>query len=248
MTCESVEQWMIEKRAFLVDPDESMPVAVADHLQTCAACQRQAQWEAAIHRSMHQVEVPGQLELDIQYQLRRARRERQRARTLYVSLAAAAALLLTVCLSWYIQRPYDLTKLSAAIVSMEMESRRTIASQAFAQPVNAQQLKLWLERQGVGATIPKRLKLQCVTAAHIVDIGGRKVPVLELQVGGSAGKVCLLERRFFDEKSLRQLHDNENLSSFILADSDDSQSLGWMIVYQGSAQLFVEGTLNPNGA
>lgn len=248
MTCESVEQWMIERRSFQVEPDESMPVAVAEHLQTCASCQRQAQWEAAIHRSMHQVEVPGQLELDIQYQLRRARRDRQRARTLYASLAAAAALFLTICLSWYIQRPYDLTKLSAAIVSMEMESLRTIVSQTFTEPVNAQQLKLWLERQGVGVTIPKRLKLQYVTAAHIVEIGGRKVPVLELQAGGSTSRVCLLERRYFDEKSQRQLHDSDNLASFIVADSDDSQSLGWMIVYQGSAQLFVEGTLNPNGA
>jgi hypothetical protein len=108
-------------------------------------------------------------------------------------------------------------------------------------------LKAWLQRQGVNAVIPKKLKVQYLTTAHIIEVQGRKVPVLELRTGGSTCRVCLLERRYFPEKLDRELRELDNLASHIIADSDESSSLGWMIVDQGSAMLFVEDGQSPNG-
>lgn len=246
MTCDQVQRWMEEHRPFAQAKGNRIPVSTSQHVESCSTCQRQWQWELAVHHAMHNVAVPDQLEQELQHSLCRVRRERQRARVLYASMAAAAVLLLTLALNWYLQQPYDLAKLSSIVSSLE--NQRPIASLVVTQPVRIHDLKQWLERQGVNASIPQRIKLQYVTSLQLVEMAGRKVAVLDLQAGGITSKVCLLERRFFNEKSMRQLHDSDNLTSFIISDNDESATLGWMIVEPSSAHLFVEGPLNPNGA
>lgn len=246
MTCIEVQNWCLESAIRRPSDCTNAPVEVTQHLSHCAACQANLQLDEQVCSLMKQVEVPAHGAAAVLWNLRKRRRERQRARVLYWSMSAAAALLLALLTGWYLQRPYDLGKLSQTITQLDLQ--RSITAHQFTAPVQKSDLKAWLQRQGVSAVIPQKLKVQYLTRAHIIEIQGRKVPVLELRAGGSTCHVCLLERRYFHEKRDRDLREHENLASHIIADSDESTSLGWMIVDQGSAMLFVEDGQLPNGA
>lgn len=245
MTCADVQRWCLESAVHRPSDCTNAPVEITEHLSHCASCQASLQLDEHVCTLMKQVEVPAHGTEVVLWNLRKRRRERQRARVLYWSMSAAAALLLAVMTGWYLQRPYDLSKLSQTIALLDVNQATT--THHFTIPVQKADLKAWLQRQGVNAVIPYKLKVQFVTRAHIIEIQGRKVPVLELRTGGSTCHVCLLERRYFQEKRDRDLREHENLASHIIADNDESTSLGWMIVNQGSAMFFVEDGQVPNG-
>lgn len=250
MKCEDVKQWLEGSRTFAKGSEEGLSNEISEHLVACPECtlqrQREDQFDHSIHRVIQDLVIPAQLEKSILWRLRQARRQRQRAWVVYGSLAAAAAFLMALCLNWYFQRPYDLAYLQEALNGIEL--RRNIVRHDIVAGASAAELKQWLSRQGIAASIPARLKLSCVKTAYVVETSGRKVAVLELQSGTSTSKVCLLQRRYFNEPWQRQMREQSALSSFVIADHDQSESLGWMIVDQGSAHLFVEGTLPHNGA
>lgn len=249
MKCDEVQQWVIVHRSWNVEGLEVISTEITEHLAACAACQKlrqlETQFDSAVHQILHQVAIPIELESSVLWKLRRARRQRQRSRTLHWSLAAAAALLMAVCLNWYVQRPYDLARLHDAVVAID--SRRTVATYDVAKGHQTADLQQWLKRQGISTTIPNRLKLQHLTGACIVETGGRKVAVLEMRSGSSTSTICLLQRRYFNDQLQRKLQEQNSLSSFVIADTDVSESLGWMIVDQGSAHLFVDGMIPQNG-
>ncbi|MFT3878106.1 MAG: hypothetical protein QM703_00420 [Gemmatales bacterium] len=250
MMCNEVQKWLLTSRFFSKDAGESVSTEVAEHLAGCAACQtfqqHEVRFDNAVHQAMHEVAIPIGLESSVLWKLRQSRRQQQRSRVLYWSLATAAALLMTVSLNWYVQRPYDLARLHEIIAAGQI--RRTVGTYDMAKGRQVADLQQWLQRQGVPASLPGRLKLQHLTAAYIVEAGGRKVPVLEMRVGSSTSTICLLQRRYFNEQLQKKFHEQDNLTSFVIADSDGSDSLGWMIVDQGSAHLFVEGMVPQNGA
>ncbi|MFO0816080.1 MAG: hypothetical protein U0796_22915 [Gemmatales bacterium] len=245
MTCQEVNEWLLTHRPQQATAECHAPQDVLDHVGQCASCQQEQQLDAFLRRAMHQVEPSPDLAGNILWQLRQRRRSQQRAQTLYWSMAAAAAFFLAICLHWYVQQPYDLSQLSQKVAALEF--KQPIASLVLEQPLPQAQLVQWFSRQGVSISIPKRLKLEHLTGLYVVESGGRKVAVLELRAGGSVSKVCLLERRFFNTRTQRDMFD-ENLASFVIADSDDAETLGWMIVDKSSAHLFVEGTLPVGGA
>lgn len=249
MNCQEVQQWISHSRAFAADQVESLSPELITHLESCAACkqlhQQEIRFDQAVHAAMHEVTVPMDAEKVMQWRLRQARRQRQRTRVLHWTLAAAAVFALVVSLVWYLQRPYDLARLHEAIQSIE--TRRPVATYVISQARQQGDLQQWLKRQGVATAIPSRLKLQYLTAAYIVEIGGRKVAVLELAAGSSTSKVCLLQRRYFNETLQQRWQEQAVLSSVVISDHEQSESLGWMIVDQGSAHLFVEGLVPQNG-
>ena len=250
MKCQEVQQWLLLSRAFAEGHEKPAPVELSQHLVNCVDCknlQQQEVWyDQAIHEAMHKVTIPVDLERQVLWRLRQARRQQQRARVLYGTLAAAAAFIIAICLGWYIQRPYDLARLHEAIQGIE--SRQTSSTYIPGQGKQPGDLQLWLKRQGVASSLPARLKLQHLTAAYLVEIGGRKVAVLEMRAGSSTSMVCLLQRRLFNEQLQQQMRDQAILSSVVISDHEHSESLGWMIVDQGSAHLFVDGMVPQNGA
>lgn len=245
MTCVEVQSWCLESATRRPSDGANAPVEITEHLAQCAACQASLRLDEQVCTLIKQVEVPVDGASTLLWNLRKRRREQQRARVLYWSMSVAAAALLAVMVGWYLQRPFDLNHLAQTVSQFEI--KRTITSHTFPAPVQMADLKAWLQRQGVNAVIPKKLKVQYLTTAHIIEVQGRKVPVLELRTGGSTCRVCLLERRYFPERLDRELREQDNLASHIIADSDESSSLGWMIVDQGSAMLFVEDGQLPNG-
>lgn len=249
MMCEEVQHWLLTKRSFSKNEGGTLSTELSSHLSGCLDCQafqqREDRFDETVHQAIHELAIPPDLEKSILWKLRQVRLQRQRSRVLYWSLAAAAALVLTVCLNWYLQQPYDLERLHEVVVTGQ--SGRLVASYDVARGKQASDLQQWLQRQGVAAALPNRLKLQHLTAAYLVESGGRKVPVLELRAGSSTSTVCLLQRRYFNEQLKKKLQQQVSLSSYVIADSDDSDSLGWMIVDQGSAHLFVEGMVPQNG-
>jgi hypothetical protein len=250
MTCGSVKDWLLQSRAFATTEVEAASAEVVDHLATCPACQafqqQDIQFDKVVHAAIQQVTVPISLAEQINWQLRVARRQRQRSRTLHWSMAAAASFLLALFLGWYVQRPYDLVRLHDSIDGIEL--RRFGAEYVPDSQKQPGDLKQWLQRQGVAVSIPARLKLQHLSSAYLVESAGRKVAVLEMRAGSSTSKICLLQRRYFNERQQQHLIEQGALSSFVIADHDDSDSIGWMIVDQGSAHLFVDGMLPVNGA
>lgn len=249
MKCDEIQSFLRTSRSWDGHADEDVSSDVVEHLSTCVACQsfqqQEDRFDKEVHLAMHQVAIPMELEKSILWNLRQARRQQQRSRALYGSLAAAAAILIAVCLNWYVQRPYDLALLHETVVALE--SRRTVATYDLTKGRQPADLQQWLQRQGISASIPNRLKMQHLIAAYIVEIGGRKVPVLEMRVGNSTSTVCLLQRRYFNDQLQKKLQEQDSLTSFVIADNDSSESLGWMIVDQGSAHLFVEGMTPQNG-
>ena len=249
MKCEEIQSMLRTSRSWSRHADEAISSDVVEHLSACAACQliqqQEYRFDEEVHQAMHEVAIPMELEKSILWKLRQARRQQQRSRALYWSLAAAAALLMAVCLSWYMQRPYDLARLHDTVADLGL--RRTVGTYDLAKGRQPADLQQWLQRQGVSASIPNRLKMQHLIAAYIVEVGGRKVPVLELKVGSSTSTVCLLQRRYFNDQLQKKLQEQDSLTSFVIADNDNSESLGWMIVDQGSAHLFVEGMAPQNG-
>ena len=255
MNCQDVQDWLLTLHPSLeggipaVEQSgtvSSAPASVVDHVAGCTHCQQEQRFDAFMRQAMRHVEPAPELASNILWQLRQRRRSAQRASTLYWSMAAAAAFFLAICLHWYVQQPYDLANLSNQVAALDLK-----------QPANSlmpdellekEQLIQWFKRQGVAVTIPKRLKLQHVAALFVVESGGRKVAVLDLRLGGSTGKVCLLERRYFRADALRSLAENLSLSSFVITDSDEADTLGWMIVDRASAHLFVEGDIPEGGA
>ncbi|HQR07183.1 MAG TPA: hypothetical protein PLN21_10195 [Gemmatales bacterium] len=249
MMCEEVQQWLLTNRSWCKDAGVFVSTEIAEHLAGCNTCQafqkQEARFDNAVHQAMHEVAIPMELESSVLWKLRQARRQQQRSLVLYWSLAAAAAMLMAVCLNWYVQRPYDLARLHEVVAAGQ--TRRTVATYDVAKGRQDIDLQQWLQRQGVAVSIPSRLKVEHLTAAYIIEVGGRKIPVLEMRVGSSTSTVCLLQRRYFNEQLQKKFHDQDSLTSFVIADSADSGSLGWMIVDQGSAHLFVEGMVPQNG-
>lgn len=247
--CNEVQQWLFTSRSFSKDAGEAVSTELIEHLAGCTACQafqqQESRFDISVHQAMHEVTIPMELENSVLWKLRQTRRQQQRSRVLYWSLAAAAALLMAFSLNWYVERPYDLPRIHEAIAAGQ--TRRTGATYDIAKGRLAVDLQQWLQRQGVAASIPNRLKLQHLTAAYIVEAGGRKIPVLEMRVGSSTSTICLLQRRYFNEQLQKNFYDQDSQTSFVIADSDGSDSLGWMIVDQGSAHLFVEGMVPQNG-
>jgi hypothetical protein len=247
MNCDEIQLRLRTSRSWSRNADEAIPTEVVEHLSTCAACrsyqEQEDRFDSEVHQMMHEVAVPMELEKSLLWKLRQARRQQQRSRALYWSMAAAAALLMAVSLNWYIQRPYDLVRLHETIVVLEF--RHTVATYDLTKGSKPADLQQWLQRQGISASIPNRLKMQHLIAAYIVEVGGRKVPVLEMRVGSSTSTVCLLQRRYFNDQLQKKLQ--EQMTSIVIADNDSSESLGWMIVDQGSAHLFVEGMTPQNG-
>lgn len=250
MSCQEIQNRIIAMRSFSHDEDALLTEETRQHVAQCSGCQKllktDSQFDAMLHQVMHQVSAPESLESGIQWRLRQQRRARQRSRTLYWSLAAAAALLMAISVNWYIHRPYDLSNLAVAM--SQLDGQQSAVSFDPAQGQQKAELFQWLRRNGFSSEVPARLKLQFLTGASVVQIGGRKVPVLELKVGGAISRVCLLQRRFFDERKVQQLKEEDNLSSFVVADHDDAPAVGWMIVERGSAHLFIEGFFLPDGA
>lgn len=248
--CKEVQQWLLTNRSFCRNAGEPVSTEISEHLIGCTVCQafqqHETRFDNAVHQVMHEVAIPMELESSVLWKLRQSRRQHQRSRALYWSVAAAAALLMAICLNWYVQRPYDLARLHEVIAAGQ--TRRTVATYDVAKGRQAVDLQQWLKRQGVSASIPNRLKLQHLTAAYIVEAGGRKIPVLEMRVGSSTSTICLLQRRYFNEQLQKKFDDQDSLASFVIADTDRSDSLGWMIVDQGSAHLFVEGMVPQDGA
>jgi hypothetical protein len=244
MTCQELQLWCHESAARRPGDLASAPSDVSEHLSNCAACQASLKLDQHICEQIKQVDLPTDGVATMLWNVRRRQREWQRARVLYWSMSAAAALLLAVMLGWYFQRPYDLNTLVSKVNQIDVQ--KVVSSQQFPAPIQAADLKAWLNRQGLTPEIPKKLRLQFLTAAYIIEVQGRKVAVLELRTGGNISRVCLLERRYFPESLHRQLKEEDNLASHIIADSDDSNGLGWMIVNQGSAMLFVDD-VGPNG-
>jgi len=249
MKCDEVQQLLIANRSWTGHANDAVSAEAVEHLLGCAACQlfqqREDRFDKEVHQAMHEVAIPMELEKSLLWKLRQDRRQRQRSRALYGSLAAAAALLMAVCLNWYVHRPYDLARLHETVAALE--SRRTLATYDLAKGRQPADLQQWIQRQGVSASIPNRLKMQHLIAAYIVEVGGRKVPVLEMRVGSSTSTVCLLQRRYFNDQLQRKLQEQDSLTSFVIADNDGSESLGWMIVDQGSAHLFVDDMAPQNG-
>lgn len=250
MSCQEIQNRIIAMRSFSHDEDAQLTDETRQHVAQCSGCQKllqtDTQFDALLHQVIHQVSAPESLESGIQWRLRQQRRARQRSRTLYWSLSAAAALLLAVSVNWYLNRPYDLSSLAVSMATLDRQHNAV----SFEQLNGLQKIELiqWLKRNGFSSDIPSRIKLEHLTGASVVVIGGRKVPVLELKAGGAISRVCLLQRRFFDEKKVKQLKDDENLSSFVVTDRDDAASVGWMIVERGSAHLFIDGFFLPDGA
>lgn len=249
MECREVREWVLTSRPFVQNEGEGAPSACKEHLAGCTQCQQyqkaDQRFDDAVHAMMQAMVVPADLESRIQWRLRQERRRQQRSRVLYWSMSAAALFFFVVSINWYYQRPYDLTRLHETITGME--SRRAISTYDLSHGKQPSDLQQWLNRQGIAVSLPARLKLQHLTAAYIVEAGGRKVPVLELRAGSATSKICLLHRRYFDEHVQQQMRDQGLLSSYVITDHDQSESLGWMIVEQGSAYLFVEGLPPHNG-
>lgn len=250
MNCQELHHRILALRAFTDNADAALEEDARLHVAQCAACQQlmhaDQQFDAMLQQAMHQVVVPESLESVIQWRLRQQHRVRQRSRTLYWSLAAAAALLMAVTLNWYLHLPYDLSSLAVAIT--EINKQHSAVSFDPLQGQQKAELMQWLRQNGFSTEIPSRIKLQFLTGASVVQIGRRKVPVLELKTGGAISRVCLLQRRFFDERKIRQLKEEENVSSFVVSDREDTAAVGWMIVERGSAHLFIEGFFLPDGA
>lgn len=249
MKCNEVQQWLLTSRSWSRDAREPVSTEIGEHLAGCTDCQvfqqHESQFDHTVRQTMQEVAIPVDLENNVFWKLRQARRQQQRSRALYWSLAAAAALLLAASLNWYVQRPYDLARLHEIIAAGQI--RRTVATYDIAKGRQAVDLQQWLQRQGVSISIPNRLKLRHLTAAYIIEAGGRKIPVLEMRVGSSSSVICLLQRRYFNEPLQKKFHEQDILTSFVIADADGSDSLGWMIVDQGNAHLFVEGMVPQNG-
>jgi hypothetical protein len=237
MTCQEVQDWVLAHR----DARDAAPSNVLDHVAGCSHCQQEQRFDAFMSQAMQQVEPSPELSDNILWQLRQRRRSAQRASTLYWSMAAAAAFFLAICLHWYVQQPYDLANLSTKVAALDFNHPSTAL--VIDQPLSKDQLVQWFQRQGVSVTIPQRLKLQFVSAIYVVESAGRKVAVLDMRAGGSMSKVCLLERRFFSPRAQRSLAENQDLASFVIADTDDADALGWMIVDRASAHLFVDGAI-----
>jgi hypothetical protein len=197
---------------------------------------REEAFDAAVRPALLDVSVPPNLSQRIGWALRRERRARQRRNSLYASLAAAALLCIALSIGWYFQRPYDLTRL-------QEQSGNVLAR--FDPPARAREHELaeWLHRQGIAVTAPAQLKLQFLTSAYVIEVGGRKVAVLELNKPGSASRVYLLQRKYFNEKQRQEL-EQEGIVSKIIADRDDSLSLGWIIIDQGSENAFLDDRSN----
>ncbi|HMO35329.1 MAG TPA: hypothetical protein PKA06_04740 [Gemmatales bacterium] len=245
MTCQEFQNWCYESADCRPSRLAAAPQEITAHWNTCSACQAVWQTEEKVRERIQQVEVPAGNISQVVWAVRKRRREMQRARVLYWSLSAAAVLLLSVLVHWYVQQPYDLARLASTV--QQLDSRKGVQSQVFIPPVQPEALRAWLTRQGISADIPAKLRLQYLTAAHIIEIQGRKVAVLELRTEGNLCRVCLLERRYFRDALDEKLREQDNLASRILADSQDSTSLGWMLLQQGSALLFLDDSI-PNGA
>jgi hypothetical protein len=248
MTCRDAHHWIRCHRLFADGLEEAESAALAEHLLACPSCtefmDQEEALDAQIQPVMLAVPIPRDLSQRILWNLRRARRTRQRAVTLYASLAAAAALFLAVCLGWYIQRPYDLAGLQ--------ESGQLIAQgqvlAKFDPPSQGREsaLTAWLQHYGIAAVQPAQLKLQYLTAAYVLESGGRKIAMLELNTPGSASRVYLLQRRYFNEKQRLEL-EQEGVISKLVADADDSPFLGWMVIDKGTALDFLDDALPQNG-
>jgi hypothetical protein len=215
----------------------------------CPTCQafrnREYAFDTMVRPAMLDVAAPDHLPEQILVAMRRARRERQRARSLYASLAAAAALFVAVAAGWYVNRPYDLVSLYQSVGWIDQG--QIVARFDPSNSSHATGLKSWLVRNGISTTIPQRLRIRHLSQAYIVDVGGRKVPVLELRDGLSVSRVFLLERRYFSDLLHRKLFDAANVISYVIADHDDSNALGWMICDQGTPNQFVDGDLPESG-
>jgi hypothetical protein len=236
MTCQEAKQLIRCHRLFADGLGDGDSTALAEHLLSCAACSeamdREEAFDAAVRPAILEVSIPANLAQNIYWALRRIRRARQRRLTLYASLAAAAALCLALSTGWYYQRPYDLTRL-------QEQSANVLAK--FEPPSEGRDRALteWLQRQGIAATMPSRLKLQYLTGAYVTEVNGRKVVVLELNKPGSAIRVYLLQRKYFDERQRQEL-EQEGIVSKVIADGNESPSLGWIVIDQGSDQAFHE--------
>ena len=249
MDCGKIHELLQNSRLFAASEDSDNLRTCQSHLEECQPCREllaaEQKFDSAVHKVIHATPVPQALESSILWSLRQHQRERQRSRVLYWSMAAAAALLLAVGLNWYYQRPYDLSRLHETIALNK--APRALATYDLAQGRQPASLQQWLKRHGIAVTLPARLKLQHLSAAWIIEAGGRKIPVLELRAGSATSRICLLQRRYFNEHLQQQLATDGILSSFVIADQNESPSLGWMIVERGSAHLFVDDALNPNG-
>lgn len=236
MTCQEAQQWIRCNRLFATGLGDGESTALAEHLLGCSSCtdamDREEAFDAAVRPVLLDVSVPTDLSQRIGWALRQERRARQRRISLYASLAAAALLCIALSVGWYFQRPYDLSRL-------QEQSGNVLAK--FDPPAQGRERALakWLQRQGVAATTPTQLKLQFLTSAYVVEVSGRKVAVLELNKPGSASRVYLLQRKYFNEKKCQEL-EQEGIVSRIVADRNDSLSLGWMVIDQGSGNVFLD--------
>lgn len=243
MTCSEWKQWLTTYRAFAPAEGDALTSDALAHSASCPPCQEQfahqTQCDETIRTAMQQVVLPVHGQDQVFWKLQQQRRQHSRSKALYWSVAAAAALLLAVSVNWYLQRPYDLHHLQDAVAAIDQG--RVLASYDVAQHPRSTDLQQWLSRHGIAITVPARLKLHLLSNAYVIDSGGRKVAVLEMRLGTTTSRICLLQRRFFSEAQQRKLFEQDHFMSFVVADQQDAESLGWMIVDQGSAHLFVDG-------
>lgn len=249
MNCQQAQQWISGQRLFAQGLEEADASALAEHLSACPSCtaamDREELFDSSTGRLMNLVEIPDQLEKNILWSMRRARRAKQRRTVLFASLAAATLLWVAISLGWYANRPYDLLKLQDTAWLLEKQRIKARFDPQSDGGLSA--LTGWLRSQGVDAPIPTQIKKQYVTAAYIVETDGRKIPILEMTVGNSACRVLLVQRRFFSDRQRQDLQE-AGMASKVIADHDESSTLGWMIIDQGSAQNFLEESVPNSGA
>jgi hypothetical protein len=245
MTCAEARPWLSLRQPLPLEAGAGLTAQLAEHVHSCPACSaftsRAAAFDAAVGKSMRDVQVPCGLKSRMLIRIENARRAQSRQRLFRVAAPLAACLLVGVLYGHFQSQQRANTPVQLVEVQRWLETDLETSQRT--------RFDRWEAERQLPGEFRDRWNLSYYFHSYQAKYQGRWVTVLEYRRGASHALVVLLPPGQVEFQQVKHFqHPRYGNDPRVLGDTEKGEYLALVIIRSGQYDDFRKPAHLPSGA